>query len=130
MTPNISLREVLTDPDLLGAALGPTETWKTWLAVLSAGFGLPLDDKDLIGIHTNNFRTVRGRTLVGVIFDEVAFWRDETSATPDVEVYRAVKPALDASGGMLIGISSPYRRTGLLAARHRDHFGKDSDVLV
>src|SRR5437868_1634012 len=50
MTPNISLREVLTDPDLLGAALGPTETWKTWLAVLSAGFGLPLDDKDLIEI--------------------------------------------------------------------------------
>jgi hypothetical protein len=31
---------------------------------------------------------------------------------------------------MLIGISSPYRRVGLLANRHRDYYGKDADVLV
>jgi hypothetical protein len=84
----------------------------------------------VIGVHTSNFRTLRGRTILACVLDEAAFFRDETSATPDVEVYRAVKPALDASGGMLIGISSPYRKTGLLATRHRDHYGKNSDVLV
>ncbi len=40
-------------------------------------------------------------------------------------------PALATTGGMLIGISSPYRKTGLLFAKHRDAFGKDDDgVLV
>jgi hypothetical protein len=84
-----------------------------------------------IGVHTNSFRTVRGRTLIGAVFDECAFWRDEASASPDVEVYRAVLPALATTGGMLIGISSPYRKIGLLHQKWRDHFGQDdADVLV
>lgn len=83
-----------------------------------------------IGIHSASFRNVRGRTLLGCVFDEAAFWRDEASASPDLEVYRAVLPALATTGGMLIGISSPYRRVGILHQKHRDHFGKDGDVLV
>jgi hypothetical protein len=85
----------------------------------------------VISVHTASFRTVRGRTLLACIFDEVAYWRDETGANPDLEVYRAVLPALISTRGMLIGISSPYRRRGLLHDRHRDYFGKDDgDVLV
>jgi hypothetical protein len=85
----------------------------------------------IIGVHVNNFRTVRGKTLLAAIFDEVSFWRDEVSATPDIETYRACMPSLIASGGMLIGISTPYRRMGLLHSKHRDHFGVDGDdVLV
>lgn len=85
----------------------------------------------VIAVHANSYRTVRGKTLLACIFDESAFWRDETSALPDVETYRAVLPALATTGGMLIGISSPYRRIGLLHTKHRDHFGQnDDDVLV
>jgi hypothetical protein len=85
----------------------------------------------IIGTHANSFRSVRGRTLLACIFDEVALWRDEVSATPDVEVYRAVLPALMTTGGMLIGISTPYRKVGLLYQKHRDYFGVDNDdVLV
>jgi hypothetical protein len=85
----------------------------------------------VIAVHSNSFRTVRGRTLVAVIFDEVAFWRDESSAIPDVETYRAVLPSLATTDGMLVGISTPYRKLGLLYQKHRDHFGVDSDdVLV
>ena len=65
-----------------------------------------------VTVHANRFRSVRGRTLIAGIFDEVAFWRDETSASPDVETYRAILPALATTGGMLVGISSPYRRLG------------------
>ena len=84
-----------------------------------------------IAVHTNNYRTVRGRTLIACIFDEVGFWRDETTSLPDVETYRAVLPALATTGGMLIGISSPYAQRGLLFTKHRDCFGKDDpDVLV
>src|SRR5262252_4900869 len=69
--------------------------------------------------------------VVAAVFDEVAFWRDETTATPDAEVYSAVLPGLATTGGMLIGISTPYRKLGLLHQKHRDHFGVDGDgVLV
>ena len=54
----------------------------------------------VIAIHSNSFRNIRGRTLLCVIFDEVAFWRDETSATPDIETYRAVLPALATQNGI------------------------------
>jgi hypothetical protein len=84
----------------------------------------------VVAVHTNSFRTVRGKTLLACIFDESAYWRDEASASPDVEVYRAVLPALATTGGMLVGISSPYRRVGLLHQKHRDYFGKEGDVLV
>jgi hypothetical protein len=83
-----------------------------------------------LGVHSNSFRTVRGRTLLAAVFDEVSFWRDESSASPDKEVYRAVLPALASTGGMLVGISTAYRRLGLLYEKHRDHFGAEGDVLV
>lgn len=84
-----------------------------------------------IAIHSNSFRTIRGRTLCACIFDEVSYWRDETSATPDAEVYSAVLPALLTTGGMLIGISTGYRRAGLLYQKYRDFFGIDSaDTLI
>jgi Terminase large subunit, ATPase domain len=85
----------------------------------------------IIATHANSFRSIRGRTLLAVIFDEVALWRDDVSAIPDIEVYRAVLPALMTSGGMLIGISTPYRKVGLLHQKWRDNFGvTNDDVLV
>jgi hypothetical protein len=80
----------------------------------------------VIAVHSNSFRTVRGRTLCACVFDEVSFWRDESSATPDVEMYRAVLPALATTKGVLVGISSPYRKLGLLYQKWRDGFGQDN----
>lgn len=85
----------------------------------------------VVAVHPNSFRTVRGRTLLACIFDETAFWRDENSAAPDLEVWRAVLPALATTGGMLVGISSPYRKLGLIYSKWREFFGKDDpNVLV
>jgi hypothetical protein len=81
----------------------------------------------VIAVHPNSFRSVRGRTLCACIFDEVAYWRDDTTATPDAEVYTAVLPALLTTNGMLIAIGSPYRRIGLLHAKHKRHFGVEGD---
>jgi hypothetical protein len=225
--------DALDDPALLGAALGPPTSWKTWRVVLKSAFGIGLDQREaeafaevaggrspptkrvrelwavvgrrggksriaaalavylaafcryrlshgetgmvlvlaasrdqgrvvydyivgfikaspilrgeianetaheitlqsgiVIAVHSNSFRTVRGRTLVACIFDEVAFWRDESSAIPDIECYRGVLPALATTNGMLIGISSPYRKAGLLHQKHRDHFGQDGDEVL
>jgi hypothetical protein len=84
----------------------------------------------VIAVHSTSFRTVRGRTLICAIFDEIAFWRDESSATPDVETYRAVLPALLTTNGLLVAISTPYRKLGLLHQKHRDHFGVDGNEIL
>ena len=90
-----------------------------------------LRDNVVIAVHAGSYRTIRGRTLLAVVADETSFWRDETSAQPDVEVFRACAPALAASGGIWIGISTGYRKIGLLYQKWRDHFGHDGDdVLV
>jgi hypothetical protein len=230
----IDIARALADQQLLGAALGPIDTWSTWVAVLKAAFGLDLTAEELavfssvagnrappdrrvrefwcvigrrsgksriaaalavfialftkhrlakgergmilvlassveqarvvfgyvrafliespilageigettaneirlkngvvLAVHANSFRTIRGRTLLAAIFDEVSFWRDETSAQPDTETYTSVLPALATTNGMLIGISTPYRKLGLLYQKHRNCFGQDNpDVLV
>ena len=85
----------------------------------------------VIAVHSNSFRLIRGRTLLAVVADELAYWRDETSANPDLETYRACGPSLARTGGMWIAISSPYRRGGLLYSKHQDHYdADDDDVLV
>jgi hypothetical protein len=77
--------------------------------------------------RANSFRTTRSRTLVAAIFDEASFWRSEDSSTPDVETYSAVLPSLATVNGILVSISSAYRRVGMMHAKHRDYFGVDSD---
>lgn len=93
--------------------------------------GFELSNGVDVAVSTNSFRAVRGRPVLCAIFDECAFWRDDTSASPDVETYNAIVPGMATMpGSMLIGISSPYRKSGLLYRKYRDHYGKAGDVLV
>jgi len=94
--------------------------------------GFELTNAVDIAVATSSFRSVRGRPVLCAVLDEVAFWRDESSANPDDEIYAALKPALASiPGSIIIGISSPYRKSGLLYKKYRDHYGKgSSDVLV
>ena len=64
------------------------------------------------------------------MLDEVAFWRSEDSAAPDHEVYTALLPSLATTNGLLVGISTPYRKLGLLHQKHRDHFGQDDNEIL
>ena len=102
------------------------------LAIHETNQGLQLNNGVEIIVATNSFRSVRGRTIVCVIFDEAAYWRDDEFANPDVETYNAVLPSLvTLPGSMLVGISTPYRRSGLLFDRWRRYYGEnDDDVLV
>jgi hypothetical protein len=93
--------------------------------------GFELTNSVDIAVSTNSYRSVRGRPILCAIFDEVSFWRDESSATPDDETYKAIKPALASlPGSIVIGISSPYRKSGLLYKKFKKHYGQDGDVLV
>jgi hypothetical protein len=102
------------------------------LVARETDYEIELTNGVLIIVATNSYKAVRGRTIVCAIFDEVAFWRDENSVNPDFEVYNSVMPGLATlPDAMLIGISSPYRRGGLLFEKWARHYGRpDDDVLV
>ena len=93
-------------------------------------YGFELTNGIDIAVATNSFRSVRGRPVLCAILDETAFWRDESSANPDQETFNAIKPGLASiPGSMIIGISSPYRKSGLLYQKFRDNYGKDDSKI-
>lgn len=95
------------------------------------GDAIHLAGRMSIEVHTSSYRSVRGRTVVAAILDEVAFWRSDESVNPDFEVLTALRPATETvPGSLIIGISTPYARRGVLWQAHRDHFGKDGDAVV
>jgi hypothetical protein len=93
---------------------------------------IELYNRCVVEVHTNSYRSVRGRSLLCVICDEVAFWRSEDSASPDVETAGAVQPGLARiRGSMLILISTAHKRSGLLYQKWKDAYGRnDPDILV
>ena len=84
-----------------------------------------------IKIGTCSYRTLRGYTVVAAICDELAYWRSE-GANPAQEVLNALRPSLATiPGGMIVGISSPYGKSGPLYDAFRDSWGQpDPDVLI
>jgi hypothetical protein len=94
--------------------------------------GIDLNNSISITVHTASFRTVRGATIVAALCDEIAFWRNEESANPDWEIVNAVRPGMATiPNAMLIGLSSPYAKRGVLYDAHRRYFGKnDAPILV
>jgi len=93
---------------------------------------LELSNGIRIEIHTSDYRSVRGYSMIGAVCDEVAFWpSDEHSASPDVEILNALeKGSANIPGAMLLGVSSPYAQQGALWEAHQRNFGKDTDELV
>ena len=93
---------------------------------------LELSNRIAIEVQTSSFRSVRGRTLVAALCDEIAFWRDDSSANPDEAVLDALRPAMATiPGALLLCLSSPYARRGALFKAVEKHFAQDrSDVLI
>lgn len=84
-----------------------------------------------IEVATASFRSTRGYAIVAALADEIAFWSDENSAEPDVEVLAAIRPGMATiPNAMLLCASSPYARRGALWNAHRRHFAKDGDPIL
>jgi len=63
--------------------------------------------------------------------EEIAFWRTEESANPDREILAAVQPALvTIPDSLLIGISTPYSKRGVLFEQYKKHYGKPGGSLI
>jgi hypothetical protein len=91
---------------------------------------ITLSNRVIIEIATASFRTSRGYSFAAVLADEVAFWRsDESSANPDVEIMRAVRPGMASiPGSILLLASSPYAKKGELYNAFRRHMARTMGV--
>jgi hypothetical protein len=80
-----------------------------------------------IVIATSDKASVRGRTLIAVICDEIAFW-----GTDAEEVLRAIRPGMASQGeAMLIEITTTYSQRGPAFQTFKRYFGaEDARVLV
>src|SRR5438105_6419433 len=80
-----------------------------------------------IKVSANSFKNVRGVPILLAILDECAFYNsDEAGAGSDTELYTAIEPglsSLEPAGSRIIGISTPYKKSGLLYSKYTDHFG-------
>lgn len=93
---------------------------------------IELSNGSLIEVHTASMRTVRGYGAACVICDEISYWRtDDALANPDREILAALRPTMATlPGSLLIGLSSPYRRAGVLWEAFRDHHGREGDPVL
>ena len=93
---------------------------------------IELNNSINIEIQTASSRSSRGYTAVASLCDELAFWRSDESANPDFEILNAIRPAMvTIPNAMLLGLSSPHAKRGVLYSEHKNHYGKnDSNVLV
>jgi hypothetical protein len=101
------------------------------MVVRATAESFELTNRVVIEVGTASFRASRGYTYAAILADEVAFWRSDDSANPDVEILRALRPGMvTIPGATLLCASSPYAQRGALYDAHRKHFGKDGDPVL
>ncbi len=88
---------------------------------------ITFSNRAVIEVGAANFRSIRGNTVAAALCDEIAFWRyEETSANPDVEILRALRPAMSTiPNALLVMSSSPYARKGELYSAWRRYYADD-----
>lgn len=84
-----------------------------------------------VEVMTASVAAPRGRAYALAIVEEAAFLPTDDSANPDVELLRALRPALArVPGSLLAVVSSPYARRGVLyTAWQKYHDHAPDDVL-
>jgi len=92
---------------------------------------IELSNRISIEVMSCSFKSIRGRTVVCAIFDEVAFWVVE-GANPDKEILAAVRPGMSTiPNSKLIVVSSPYSQWGILYEHYKSYWGVDDpEILV
>lgn len=78
---------------------------------------------------TRGGSALRGRSLVGAVLDEAAFFRDAEYVVNDEEVFRAVAPRV-MPGGQVIIASTPWAESGLLYDLFSTNHGNPTTALA
>lgn len=102
------------------------------LIVAESKDSVELSNGIIIEVITASVAAPRGRSYALVLVEEAAFLPTDQSANPDVELIRAIRPALArVSGSLLCVVSSPYARRGILwEAWKKYHEQSEVDVVL
>lgn len=74
--------------------------------------------------------TGRGKSLVGAVMDEAAFFRDRDSGVVnDAEIFKAIGPRV-VEGGKLLVPSTPWLESGILHDYYTSDYGRPRNALV
>jgi len=108
--------------------LNSTEILKSQIKT-SSKESITLKNGIQILIKTSNFRAVRGYACPIIVCDELAFWRDEKrGANPAEEILNALRPSQsNIRNPLLLKITSPYSKEGLVFREWEKGFGKDTE---
>lgn len=92
---------------------------------------IELKNDVVIRVMPASFRSLRGYTIVCAILSEIAFWRFELdSANRDQEILTSLRPGLSTiPGSLLVAISSPFSKRGVLYEMYNKWFGKPGSTL-
>lgn len=115
---------------LIRYALGAAKSVPSIAALIESenadGFILRRPDGKVVSIEalpaTRGGSALRGRSLVGAVLDEAAFFRDESFAVNDTELFKAVAPRI-LPGGMVVIITTPWAEAGLSYDEFERNFG-------
>lgn len=92
---------------------------------------IELSNGVVVEVITASIAAPRGRAYALVIVEEAAFLPVDASANPDVELLRAVRPALArVPGSLLVVVSSPYARKGVLWSAWQKYHGQPDGAAV
>lgn len=102
------------------------------LIVAESKDSIELSNGVVVEVMTASIAAPRGRAYALAIVEEAAFLPTDSSANPDVELIRALRPALArVPGSLLAVVSSPYARKGILwDAWQKHHDSADSAVVL
>jgi hypothetical protein len=78
-------------------------------------------------IMTNDYRTIRGRTVTALLGDEASLWEGGDTASNDEELVAAVTPSMltIADGGLVLLSSTTWHKRGLMYRRFTELHGRD-----
>ena len=101
------------------------------LIVSDTEFSVTLTNGIVIEVGSNDWRRVRGSTVVAAEVDECAFLPQADSAIPDTELLNAIRPAMGTvRNSLLICSSTPHAPSGELHKASRTHFGNDDSAVM
>lgn len=79
---------------------------------------------------TRGGSALRGRSLVGAVLDEAAFFRDEDYSVNDTEIFKAVAPRVMPEGQVIIGSTPWAEGIGLLFDLFSKNHGAPTTALA
>jgi hypothetical protein len=108
---------------------GPELSWL--LAKKITGEDIQLVNRCELKIRAATLTAGRSRSIPAALYDEMAFWPKDESATPDEDIIRGVSPGMaNVPHALTVGLSSPYARRGVFYQKYKDHYAQESDRIL